>query len=356
MDQSLRPQRSPQQQPQPIMPALATTKPSITEGAINPSELMGALARVLGDHTPTSVTVEGVVTSWRYQKGWGSGDLCAYGPDSKIVAKIPFGIPRTAMPPDTVGNDMIVAVTGRLETSPPWHTIRLQGQRLEIVAVTSTVALSRTTLLEDFTADGRIDHQKRLTLPNTVGSVGLITAAASAARADIIGTLAATKTPVRVVEEHVAFTGTTATDQIVRAITKLGQIGVAVLIIARGGGGQNDLEVFDSHDVADAIATCPIPVITAIGHATNTTVADRVAHTNVVTPTAAAVLITAGHQRQRQHAKDQAAADRLREAALEAHVARQQAKRASAQRRTLLIMLAIMVVFVAALGTYAFIR
>jgi exodeoxyribonuclease VII large subunit len=349
--------RSNQRSPQPQRRAnIAATKPAVTPGAINAAELITALARVLADHTPPAITVEGVVTNWRFQKGWGSGDLSAHGPDSKIVAKIPFGIPRAGMPPDTVRNDMVIAITGRLEPSPPWHAIRLQGQRLQIVAVTSSVAVGRTTLLETLTADGRIDLQKRLTLPSAANSVGLITAAGSAARADIIGTLAATKTPVRIVEEHVAFTGTTATEQIVRAVTKLGQIGVDVLIVARGGGAQTDLEVFDGPDVANAIATCPIPVITAIGHATNLTIADQVAHTNVVTPTAAAVLITAGHQRQQQLAKDHATNTRLREAAQQAEAARRQAERAVAHRRALLIALVITLAIAVAIGAYALLR
>ncbi len=342
------------QQPQQSVENLATTNSAVTIGAINPSELIGALGRVLADHTPPSLTVEGVVTSWRYQKGWGSGDLCAYGTDSKTVAKIPFGIPSTAMPPDIVRNDMIITITGRLETSPPWHVIRLQGQRLQIVAATSTVAVSRTALLEALTADGRIELQKRMTLPRAAASVGLITAAGSAARADIIGTLAATKTPVHIVEEHVAFTSTTAAEQIVRAVTKLGQNNIEVLIIARGGGAQNDLEVFDNPNVADAIAACPIPVITAIGHATNLTIADQVAHTNVVTPTAAAVLITTGHQRQQQHTKDQATAAQLHEAGQEAHTLRQQADRAVAQRRALLVVLITTLLVAATVATYAF--
>lgn len=309
--------------------------------SITVAELLHALRRVLADHTPDMLVVEGVVTSWRYQKGWGSGDLCCYGPEAKIVAKIPFGIQRSGLPSDAIRNDMLISVTGRLATNAPWQPLRFDATKLRIIADTSTAAIGRTKLLERLCADGRLDAQQTLTLPTAATSIGLITASGSAARADVLGTFAATKTPVRVIEEHVAFSGQHSVNQIVRAIQKLSAENLDALIIARGGGSKSDLEVFDTEAVADAIATSATPIITAIGHATDLTIADHVAHTNVVTPTAAAVLITAGHQRQQQNAREQSAAKHLDDASRELQTVRHHAQRAINQRRVLIALLII---------------
>jgi exodeoxyribonuclease VII large subunit len=319
---------------------------------MNVGELLAALNRVLDDHTPPQLQVEGVVTSWRFQKGWGSGDLCTYGPDAKITAKIPFGINRAGLPPDAIRNDMLIVVTGRLQTSAPWQPLRLQGETLRIIADTSTAAIGRNKLLQTLQADGRLHAQRALSLPTAANAIGLITAAGSAARADVFGTLAATKTAVRILEEHVAFTGTQATTQIVRAIKKLAEQPIDVIIITRGGGAKSDLEVFDGEAVADAIAQCPIPIITAIGHATDLSIADHVAHTNVATPTAAAVLITTGHQRQQQAARDQATVQHLRDASRQIDTARETAKRAVRQRRVMLVLLTLALAIAVLLGLF----
>jgi exodeoxyribonuclease VII large subunit len=82
--------------------------------------------------------------------------------------------------------------------------------------------------------------------------------------------------------------GGRAADAVACGIATLAELGPDVIVVARGGGAPGEMAWADSAAVATAIAGCPVPVWTAIGHATDTTVADLVAHRSCPTPSAAA--------------------------------------------------------------------
>ena len=88
--------------------------------------------------------------------------------------------------------------------------------------------------------------------------------------------------------------------------------GPDLIVIARGGGARSELDWADAEPVVRAIATSPIPVWTALGHATDSTIADQVAHRSCVTPTAAATAIVEvlrGHHQDRELARPQPLAE-----------------------------------------------
>jgi len=143
-------------------------------------------------------------------------------------------------------------------------------------------------------AEGLFDADLKLPLPPLVHRLGVITSAQGDVRHDIARTLARRfplLLPFRLYP--VAVQGAAAAPQIVAALDQAArEAAVDVLILARGGGALEDLWAFNEEAVARAIAACPIPVVTGIGHETDTTIADFVADLRASTPTAAAEAVS----------------------------------------------------------------
>ncbi len=117
--------------------------------------------------------------------------------------------------------------------------------------------------------------------------MGLITASGSAAEKDFRTGLDASPFPFRVRLVDCRMMGQSTEPQVVAALERLAASDVDVIVITRGGGSRGDLSYFDQQGIARAVAECPLPVVTAIGHEIDTSIADRVAHHSCKTPTAA---------------------------------------------------------------------
>ncbi len=143
-------------------------------------------------------------------------------------------------------------------------------------------------------AEGLFDPGCKHPLPRNVHHLGVITSPQGDVRHDIARTLAR-RFPLLLpfTLYPVAVQGAAAAPQIVRALEQAAlEATVDVLILARGGGSLEDLWAFNEETVARAIAACPIPVVTGIGHETDTTIADYVADLRASTPTAAAEAVS----------------------------------------------------------------
>lgn len=119
--------------------------------------------------------------------------------------------------------------------------------------------------------------------------IGLVTpTSGEAGRADFLERLALNPTPIGILERRVPMSGPAAPEAIASAINELGSLNVDAVVVCRGGGATADLAAFDTPAVASAIVRSERPVIVAVGHAVDRSIADHVAHTSVPTPTAAA--------------------------------------------------------------------
>jgi exodeoxyribonuclease VII large subunit len=123
--------------------------------------------------------------------------------------------------------------------------------------------------------------------------VGLVTSEGSAAEADFLDELRRSGFAFHVLRVDSRVQGIDAPRSIASAIRMLATHRLDVLALIRGGGARTDLAAFDDEAVARAIAACPVPVLTGIGHEVDTSVADDVAHTSAKTPTACAQLLVA---------------------------------------------------------------
>ena len=121
-------------------------------------------------------------------------------------------------------------------------------------------------------------------------TIGIVTAPTGAAIRDIMNITRRRNPYVQLVLYPALVQGEQAADSIVRGIRTLDQYGVDVMIVGRGGGSIEDLWAFNEEKVARAIFECHTPVISAVGHETDTTIADYVADLRAPTPSAAAEL------------------------------------------------------------------
>ncbi len=145
-------------------------------------------------------------------------------------------------------------------------------------------------LKEDLEERGMFDPMYKKELPRYIKRLGVVTAPTGAAVRDIISVTQRRNPGVQIILYPAIVQGEQAVPSIINGIRALEQIGVDVMIVGRGGGSIEDLWAFNEEAVAQAIFDCQIPVISAVGHETDTTIADFVADMRAPTPSAAAEL------------------------------------------------------------------
>jgi exodeoxyribonuclease VII large subunit len=169
---------------------------------------------------------------------------------------------------------------------------QLTVERLETTGGDGLWHLARERLIAQLRAEGLLDEARKRPLPVFPERVGLVTSAHGAALQDMWRTMRRRAWWIRVAVSGCAVEGAESAPEIVRAIRRFGdgpgQTPVDVVILARGGGSRESLWAFNTEAVARAIARCPVPTISAVGHETDYTVADFVADYRAATPTAGA--------------------------------------------------------------------
>ncbi|MBX9230424.1 exodeoxyribonuclease VII large subunit [Coprococcus catus] len=139
-------------------------------------------------------------------------------------------------------------------------------------------------------AEGLFDEEHKLDIPKYPKRLGVVTARTGAAVQDIINVSLRRNPWLQIVFCPATVQGEGAVQSVVRGIRALEEAGVDVMIVGRGGGSIEDLWAFNEEMVARAVYDCKIPVISAVGHETDTTIIDYVADLRTPTPSAAAEL------------------------------------------------------------------
>lgn len=137
---------------------------------------------------------------------------------------------------------------------------------------------------------GMFAQEYKQPIPRYIRTLGVVTADTGAAVRDIIQIAGRRNPYVQVILYPAIVQGEAAVPSIVQGIRALESCGVDVMIVGRGGGSMEDLWAFNEREVAQAIFDCRVPVISAVGHETDTTIADFVADLRAPTPSAAAEL------------------------------------------------------------------
>lgn len=137
---------------------------------------------------------------------------------------------------------------------------------------------------------GMFAPEYKRAIPKYVKTVGIVTAPTGAAIQDMINISHRRNPYVQLILYPALVQGEAAANSIVRGIEELTKLNPDVIIIGRGGGSIEDLWAFNERIVAEAIFACPIPIISAVGHQTDFTIADYVSDLRAPTPSAAAEL------------------------------------------------------------------
>ncbi|WP_206378204.1 exodeoxyribonuclease VII large subunit [Sneathiella limimaris] len=186
-----------------------------------------------------------------------------------------------------------VVCTGKLTTYPGRSKYQIVITSMEPAGVGALMALLEERK-KKLAAEGLFAPERKKPLPYLPSVIGVVTSPTGAVIRDILHRLR-DRFPSHVLLWPVLVQGDTAAGQIAAAIRGFGEIEVGgdiprpdLLIVARGGGSLEDLWAFNEEEVVRAVAECEIPVISAVGHETDTTLIDYVSDRRVPTPTAAA--------------------------------------------------------------------
>ena len=148
-------------------------------------------------------------------------------------------------------------------------------------------------LKEELEEMGMFAPEYKQPIPKFVRRLGVVTAPTGAAIRDIINIATRRNPGIRIILYPAKVQGEGAAESVAAGLAALDALGVDVIIVGRGGGSIEDLWAFNAETVARAIFSCHTPVISAVGHETDTTIADFVADLRAPTPSAAAELAVA---------------------------------------------------------------
>ena len=150
-------------------------------------------------------------------------------------------------------------------------------------------AIALEQLKAKLAAEGLFAAERKRPLPRFPRRIGVVTSATGAAVHDIIRTVQR-RLPTPILIADAAVQGPGAPNQLVMGMAMVVRAGVDLVIIGRGGGAATDLSAFNHERVVRTIARCPVPVISAVGHEVDLSLADLAADARASTPTAAAEL------------------------------------------------------------------
>ncbi|MGA2727926.1 MAG: exodeoxyribonuclease VII large subunit [Terracidiphilus sp.] len=185
-----------------------------------------------------------------------------------------------------------ILVRGRVSIYEQRGQLQLVAEVLEPVGAGS-LQLAFEQLKERLKAEGLFDAERKRPLPAFPRTVGIVTSPTGAVIRDFLNIVGRRHSGLNVLLYPVSVQSESAPIEIEAALAQLnGSCLVDVIVVARGGGSLEDLAAFNNERVARAIAASQLPVVSAVGHETDFTIADFVADLRAPTPSAAAELIT----------------------------------------------------------------
>src|SRR5205814_1318294 len=187
-----------------------------------------------------------------------------------------------------------VVARGKISVYEPKGEYQLVCEHLEPHGL-GALQLAFDQLKKRLQAEGLFDAARKRPLPSLPRKIGIVTSLDGAAIRDIINVLRRRYANAHLVICPARVQGQDAAPDVARALRQIARVpGVDVVIVGRGGGSTEDLWAFNEETVARAIARVPVPVISAVGHETDVTIADFVADVRAPTPSAAAELVVSG--------------------------------------------------------------
>jgi exodeoxyribonuclease VII large subunit len=254
------------------------------------SELSAIIGELLDDPRLQDIRVQGEVTNYKHHsRGHRYFSLSEKGGGSTAaVIKCVMWRSDADRLAFTPGEGMEVVVSGSVTLYAPHGAYQLQVKKMEKAGLGEKYLLVEQWKKE-LAALGLFAAERKRDLPAFPVKVGVVTSETGAVIHDITNVVER-RYPVEIIISPTAVQGEEAHREIAAAIRRLAGL-VDVVIVARGGGSFEDLFPFNHPDVVRAIAGCPVPVVSAIGHEVDVTLADLAADMRAPTPSAAAELV-----------------------------------------------------------------
>ena len=238
------------------------------------------------DFVLSQVSVQGEVSNCKYHS---SGHIYFTIKDNgSVLNAIMFAGNRTGLK-FQMKDGMQVVVSGNISVYERDGKYQMYAKRIEQTGM-GDLYQRFLELKKELEEMGMFDALYKKPIPKYAAKIGIVTASTGAAIQDIINISTRRNPYVQLVLYPAIVQGEFAVDSICRGINKLEEYGVDTIIVGRGGGSIEDLWAFNDVKVANAIFECSIPVISAVGHETDFTIADFVADMRAPTPSAAAEL------------------------------------------------------------------
>lgn len=248
------------------------------------------LARTL----PTKVRIVGQVSNFTDRSHWFFSIKDA---TAQLRCVCFASVARKSGVPMTDGLEVVI--TGRFDVYDAQGQLQFYVDKLEPVGQ-GALEMQYRALCEKLREKGYFEVERKKALPLLPRKVAVVTSRAAAALQDVINTASRRWAGCQLYLLDVRVQGAASAPQIAQAINALSRdgkkLGIDAVILTRGGGSIEDLWAFNEPAVAEAVFKCTLPIIAAIGHETDTTIAELVADVRSSTPTQAAMTLIPDQQ------------------------------------------------------------
>lgn len=270
-------------------PEVDAATPTDTGDAMSVSAVSSLVKEVIGGAIPAPLRVIGEVSNLSDRTHW----FFSLKDASATLRCVMFASSARRVG-FAVRDGMEVVASGRLDYYPAQGSLQMYVDRLEPVGQ-GALELRLRQLMEELRGLGYFSEERKRPLPLVPMKVAVVTSKAGAALQDVINTAGRRWAGCELLLVDVRVQGASAAPEIAEAIERLSRLGpgmgVEAIILTRGGGSIEDLWAFNERAVADAVYRCRLPIVAAIGHETDTTVAELVADVRCSTPTQAAMRV-----------------------------------------------------------------
>ncbi|HXY86269.1 MAG TPA: exodeoxyribonuclease VII large subunit [Gaiellaceae bacterium] len=238
-----------------------------------------------------TVWVEGELTELRRHERWQTVFFTLKDPSDGACLGVTIGRSRfDALRLDVADGDR-VHVFGRPELYQARGDFRLRALSIERFGLGDHLA-ALERLKRKLAGEGLFADERKRPLPSMPRRIGIVTGNDAAAKRDVVTTITSRFPPARVLLAETYVQGPLAASAMVAALGDVSTAAeVEVVVLTRGGGSFEDLLPFSDERLVRAIAACPVPVVSAVGHEQDTPLCDLVADARASTPTAAARLV-----------------------------------------------------------------
>jgi len=273
----------------PFNPDATASESPPRDSALTVAQLAGRIKRALADGLPRKVRVVGEVSNLSDRTHW----FFSLKDDIAAMRCVCFAsnAKRVGFP---MRDGMQVVVTGRVDFYDAQGSVQLYVDTIEPVGQ-GALELRLRQMIQELKELGyfELDHKKPL--PTMPTRIAVVTSRNAAALQDVINTVTQRWAGCQLYLYDVRVQGEQAAGEIAEALKRISKhgkkLGIDAVILTRGGGSIEDLWAFNERAVADAVYQCTLPIVAAIGHETDTTVAELVADARCATPTQAAMTL-----------------------------------------------------------------